>query len=175
MTARHRLRLVGYKVFYAMPPAVRRRLVRLAVQKYIVGSVVLLHDSEAGRPGRLLLLRQPSYVGWSLPAGLLKRGETPADGAVRELREETGVVLTPDQVTPAVPSAVVHQKGAWVDMVFTASVPASTTELVVDGAEVIAAEWHSLANLPPLTVATARLLAYFNIGPYADYPEVRGL
>jgi hypothetical protein len=28
-------------------------------------------------------------------------------------------------------------------------------------------------NLPPVTGATARLLAYYGIGPYAGYPEVR--
>ncbi len=42
-----------------------------------------------------------------------------------------------------------------------------------DGAEVIEAAWHPLDNLPPLTIATARLLSYYGIGPYADYPEVR--
>jgi len=33
--------------------------------------------------------------------------------------------------------------------------------------------WHRLDNLPPLTIATARLLSHYGIGPYADYPEVR--
>lgn len=169
---RHRVRALAYRVFYAMPPALRRQAVRLAVQKYIVGSVVLLYDAEAPEPGRLLLLRQPSYVGWSLPAGLLQRGESPAHGAVRELAEETGVALTVEQATPAVPNAVVHHKGAWVDMVYTASVAASTTELRVDGAEVLTAEWHPVNNLPPLTVSTARLLARYGIGPYVGYPEV---
>jgi hypothetical protein len=45
--------------------------------------------------------------------------------------------------------------------------------LQADGAEVIEAAWHRLDNLPPLTIATARLLSYYGIGPYADYPEVR--
>ena len=50
------------------------------------------------------------------------------------------------------PNAVVHAKG-WVDMVFEAEVPASTTELTVDGAEVLEAAWHPLDDLPPLTGA----------------------
>jgi hypothetical protein len=58
-------------------------------------------------------------------------------------------------------------------MVFEASVPASTTTLRVDGAEVLEAGWHALDNLPPLTAATAHLLGYYDIGPYADYPETR--
>jgi hypothetical protein len=77
------------------------------------------------------------------------------------------VVLDPSALTPAVPNAIVHAKG-WVDMVFTASVPASTTTLTVDGAEVYEAAWHPLDDLPRLTKATARLLALYGIGPGAD-------
>jgi ADP-ribose pyrophosphatase YjhB (NUDIX family) len=136
-----------------------------------VGSVALVRDADAPAPGRLLLLRQPPGVGWSLPAGLLRRGESAVDGAVRELAEESGVVLRTDQLTPASPSAVVHTRGRWVDAVFEAAVPAATTTLAVDGAEVWEAAWHRLDALPPLTLPTARLLARYGIGPLADYPE----
>jgi len=168
-----RLRRFGYGVFYTLPGALRRRLVRLIVAKYIVGAVALVRDSEASGSGRLLLLRQPPGVGWSLPAGLLERGERPIDGAARELAEESGIVLRPDELSPAVPNAVIHTRGRWVDVVFDAAVPASTTRFTVDGAEVLEASWHRLDNLPPLTPPTARLLSHYGIGPYADYPEVR--
>jgi len=164
ITRRSPIRTLVYGLFYRLPPPVRRRLVRMVVPKYIVGAVTLVRDSEAAAPGRLLLLRQPPGKGWCLPAGLLQRGETPIVGAVRELREETGVQLTPDQLRPAVPNAVVHTKG-WVDVVFETTVPASTTELVVDGAEVYEAAWHPLDDLPQLTGPTARLLAHYDIGP----------
>ncbi len=168
-----RLRKLGYALFYSLPTAARRQLVRLVMVKYIVGAVALVTDSEAATPGRMLLLRQPPGMGWSLPAGLLRRGEAPIVGCARELAEETGLVLTPDDLTPASPTAVVHSRGRWVDVVFEASVPASTTPLRVDGAEVLEAAWHQLDNLPPLTPPTARLLSYYGIGPYVDYPEVR--
>ncbi|MEE6260536.1 NUDIX hydrolase [Plantactinospora sonchi] len=167
MTRRSPTRAIGYKVFYRLPIGVRRRLVRLAVPKYIVGAVTLVRDAEAADPGRLLLLRQPPGKGWSLPAGLLQRREAPIVGAARELHEESGIELAPEQLQPAVPNAVVHAKG-WVDMVFEARVPASTTQLVVDGAEVYEAAWHRLDDLPRLTVATARLLAHYGIGPLVD-------
>ncbi|MEU9510534.1 NUDIX domain-containing protein [Micromonospora sp. NPDC048170] len=159
-------RAVAYQVFYRLPLPVRRRLVRLAVPKYIVGAVTLVRDSEAEGAGRLLLLRQPPGRGWGLPAGLLQKGEAPVVGAARELHEESGIRLSPRQLHPAVPNAVVHAKG-WVDVVFTAEVPASTTELKVDGAEVFEAAWHPLDDLPKLTWPTARLLAYYDIGPLA--------
>jgi ADP-ribose pyrophosphatase YjhB (NUDIX family) len=168
-----RLRWLGYRTFYLLPPRLRRRLVRLVMAHYTVGAVALVRDADLPHPGRLLLLRQPPGVGWSLPAGLLRRGERPIDGCVRELAEETGVHLTAADLSPAVPNAVVHTQGMWVDTVFEASVPASTVTLQADGAEVIEAAWHRLDNLPPLTIAAARLLSYYGIGPYADYPEVR--
>jgi 8-oxo-dGTP pyrophosphatase MutT (NUDIX family) len=164
------LRAVLYAAFYRLPHSTRRRLVRLAVPKYIVGAVTLVRDTEAGDPGRLLLLRQPPGKGWGLPAGLLQRGEEPLVGAVRELAEETGIQLAPHELRAAVPNAVVHTKG-WVDVVFEVAVPASTTTLVVDGAEVYEAAWHPLDDLPRLTTPTARLLARYGIGPLAaDVP-----
>lgn len=163
---RSAVRAFAYGVFYRLPQPVRRRLVRMAVPKYIVGAVTLVHDSEAPEPGRLLLLRQPPGTGWSLPAGLLERGEDPIVGAARELHEESGIRLAPHELAPAVPNAIVHAKG-WVDVVFTARVPASTSEFVVDGAEVYEAAWHRLDELPRLTRATAKLLAYYGIGPLA--------
>jgi len=41
----------------------------------------------------------------------------------------------------------------------------------VDGAEVLEAAWYRLDALPPLTTPTARLLAYYGIGPYAGQAE----
>jgi ADP-ribose pyrophosphatase YjhB (NUDIX family) len=168
--ATSRLRRLGYRLVYVIPPKLRRRLIRLVMARYVVGAVALVRDSEQPR---LLLLRQPPGVGWTLPAGLLKKGERPIDGCARELAEETGLRLDAADLTPAVPSAVVHTNGQWVDTVFEASVPASQVTLAPDGAEVLEAAWHRLDNLPPLTVATARLLSYYGIGPYVDYPEVR--
>lgn len=160
-------RAFAYQVFYRLPVPLRRRLVRLAVPKYIVGAVTLVWDTEAEGASRLLLLRQPPGHSWTLPAGLLQRGEAPVVGAARELFEESGIRLSPERLRPAVPNAVVHAKG-WVDVVFETEVPASSTELVVDGAEVFEAAWHPLDDLPRLSRATAGLLGRYGIGPQAD-------
>jgi 8-oxo-dGTP diphosphatase len=156
----------AYQVFYRMPGWMRRRLVRLVMAKYLVGAVTLIHDSDAPGPGRLLLLRQPPGRCWGLPAGLLKRRERPEVGAARELYEEAGVALDPSDLVPAVPNAIVHTRG-WVDTVFTAHVPAGTTDLAVDGAEVLEARWFPVDDLPPLTRETAHLLGIYGIGPRA--------
>src|SRR2546430_2350075 len=157
-------RFLLYGSFYRLPVRVRRRLVRLGSAKYIIGSVVLVHDAED--EGRLVLLRQPPGRRWSLPAGLLKRGEQPRVGAARELHEETGIRVDPDELVPALPSAVVHIDGRWVDVVFEARVPTSVG-LTIDGAEVLEAAWHRLDALPPLTRATAGLPGRYGIRPDA--------
>lgn len=42
--------------------------------------------------GRILLMRRADNGQWSLPAGMIDPGEQPADAALREIFEETGVV-----------------------------------------------------------------------------------
>ncbi|MEV6970708.1 NUDIX hydrolase [Hamadaea sp. NPDC051192] len=165
---RTRLTALGYGIFYRLPHKFRLRLVRLATPKYTIGAVILILDVGSDPDGpvqRILLLRQPPGRGWTLPAGLLDRGETPLQGAVREAAEETGIEFRPEQLVPATPNAVVHTNGRWVDTVFTARVDADQVKLSVDGAEVWEAAWHPLDELPKLTVATGRLLSHYGIGP----------
>jgi ADP-ribose pyrophosphatase YjhB (NUDIX family) len=164
-----RVRGYAYQMFYRMPGSVRRRLVRLIVPKYLVGAVCVIQDSEARAPGRLLLLRQPPGRRWGLPAGLLKKHEPPVIGAARELFEESGVRMDPEDLTPAVPNAIVHTKG-WVDTVFFGRVPAASTRLTVDGGEVLEAKWFPLDALPPLSPNTATLLSVYGLGPGAQDP-----
>lgn len=56
------------------------------------GSIAVIATPE---PGRVVLVRQYRHpVGrplWEIPAGTCEPGETPLDGARRELREETGL------------------------------------------------------------------------------------
>jgi ADP-ribose pyrophosphatase YjhB (NUDIX family) len=42
--------------------------------------------------GRIVLVRHSYMAGWHFPGGGLKRGETPEQGIVRELREEIGLI-----------------------------------------------------------------------------------
>ncbi|MQA28147.1 MAG: NUDIX domain-containing protein [Micromonosporaceae bacterium] len=164
-----RIRRYGYQVFYRLPRGVRRRVVRLVSPTYTVGSVVLVRDSD----GRILLVRQPPGHGWSLPAGMANRGEEPAACAARELAEETGLLVSVADLSPAVPNAVLHSKGRWVDFVFEATVDSDEHTVEVDGAEILEARWCSVQALPPLTVPAARLLAEYGIGPYVGYLDDR--
>ena len=166
MNLARQLRASAYRTFYRLPSSTRRRIVRLVAPRYLVGAVTIVRDSESGR---LLLLRQPPNRGWNLPAGLLKHHERPAVGAARELFEESGVRVDPDDLSPGVPNAIVHTIGV-VDTVWFAEVPASTTTLRVDGGEVLEAAWFPVDELPKLTVNTAALLGRYGMGPHATSP-----
>ena len=53
------------------------------------GGVIV--DMSRGKP-RYLLIHRPRYDDWSLPKGKLDRGEKHRDAALREVKEETGLV-----------------------------------------------------------------------------------
>ncbi|MEY8661664.1 NUDIX hydrolase [Ligilactobacillus faecis] len=55
----------------------------------LAGACVILED-EAGR----ILLQQRTSGKWGLPGGLLELGETLAETAIREVKEETGLIVT---------------------------------------------------------------------------------
>ena len=117
--------------------------------------------------GRLALVHQPPQVGWSLPGGLLNRREHPRDGAVREVREEIGVMLEPEALTPLAPNAQVNPWVQQVDMLFTATVDAATTPFTVDQVEIAEARWFPVEDLPRLTGPTLRLLGRCGLSPDA--------
>lgn len=50
----------------------------------------IVFRQEPGQPARFLLIRD-SYRNWGFPKGHLEEGETPAQAAVRETSEETGL------------------------------------------------------------------------------------
>jgi 8-oxo-dGTP pyrophosphatase MutT (NUDIX family) len=155
------VRRVAYGIFRALPASVRRRLVRSLTPNYTLGAVVLVRDPA----GALLLLRQPSATGWSLPGGLLERHETPSQAAARELAEETGIRIDSGVLRPAQPNARVSTASQQVDMVFLLDLRDGDPALNLDPVEVAEAAWFTTSSLPGLTPPTARLLAAYGLGP----------
>ncbi|RAO45439.1 hypothetical protein GAR06_03630 [Micromonospora saelicesensis] len=70
-------------------PILERRAVRVVVTDG-TGRVLLFHTRDPDHP------RLGTW--WELPGGGMDPGETYRDTAVRELREETGIVISADQV-----------------------------------------------------------------------------
>lgn len=110
-----------------------------------IGWVVLGHVFDDA--GRILLIQQPWADGWLAPGGVPTPDESLADAVTREVREETGV-----EVTPVRPHAVdlftfenelTGETDGWHTVVFEAT--ADTTEIArdpaVDDEEIPAAGW----------------------------------
>lgn len=129
----HRAYTVLLTVFRWLPAVVRRALVRAGTPGFTVGAVcAIVHD------GSYLVLRQPHRPGWSLPGGLLNRGESAAEGVEREVQEETGL-----RVAVGLPLSVqVNGRVRRVDVIYRIRV--DDRPAVTAGGEATEARW-----LPP--------------------------
>jgi 8-oxo-dGTP diphosphatase len=126
---------LGYKVAYRM-----MRLYWGVRRPATHGALVTLWNQ-----GQLLLI-QNSYVSYrSLPGGYVGRFETGAEAAVRELREEIGIIAKPDSL-----EKVYDEVKDWEgkrDHVEVFKLELDTRpDIVIDRREVIAAGWYSPAR-----------------------------
>ncbi|MGI8914149.1 MAG: NUDIX hydrolase [Chloroflexota bacterium] len=64
-----------------------------AVPRFRIGVFAVVHDA-----GRVLLARRRDSGWWNLPGGGLERGETVDEGTVREVLEETELVVTVERL-----------------------------------------------------------------------------
>ena len=106
--------------------------------------------------GAVLLVRLSYRNSWGVPGGLLKRGETPADAARREVLEEVGigVELVGD------PAVVVDEEAQRVDIVFRGR-PAYGQDPEAARAsspEILEAGWFPADDLPDLQFETSGAL-----------------
>jgi 8-oxo-dGTP diphosphatase len=141
------------RVFRRLPRPVRRVIIRSFTPSYTVGAVLVLQRSDR----TVLLVAQRHSPGWALPGGLLRRGETPADGVVREVEEEVGIVLDPANLP--LPTAVLAPRVRRVDVVYMLG---DGDQLMArrgtDRDEVVGVGWYHLDALPEVSDATIDIL-----------------
>ena len=108
--------------------------------------------------GRVLLVRranEPFRGLWTLPAGFVNGGEDPAEAALRECVEETGLSARIIRVLDVI-SGQEHERGADFVIVYQAEIIGGEL-IAADDAD--AAEWFSRNGLPPLAFkATQKIL-----------------
>lgn len=97
------------KLLSFLPKPWTRRLIHgrgLLANPYTLGVRVIVEDAEQ----RFLLVRHNYLSGWYLPGGGVDRGETLLQAAVRELREEAGIMADRD---PSLLSVYLNDAGTF--------------------------------------------------------------
>lgn len=97
------------------------------------GEELLLMKREAGAFGG---------GGWFLPGGHVERGERPAEAAVREVREETGLALDGDALALAEVMSYPHDGAMAHSLVYNAICPPGATVAIND--EHVVARWYTV-------------------------------
>ena len=123
----------------------RRLAIRLITPNYTVGAVAVCQDHD----GRVLLVRSRQHAGWGLPGGLVQRGEEPVDGLSRELAEELAVDVSAATLATVRSHTIIDSNAQQVTVVFAVTLE---DEPVVDGSEVMAAQWFAEPDLPTTLV-----------------------
>jgi ADP-ribose pyrophosphatase YjhB (NUDIX family) len=138
--------------FAHLPRGVRQWLVRLVVPSFSVGGLGVVERGD----GRLLLVRHAYRPRWGLPGGFLQRGETPVEGARREILEEVGLEVD----LLGEPSVVVAPRWRRVDVVFRArpSSEALADDVRPASVEIQEVGWFRRDALPELQEEAAEAM-----------------
>ncbi|MBW6435867.1 NUDIX domain-containing protein [Actinoplanes hulinensis] len=110
---------------------------------------------------RVLLVRRSDNGEWALATGCLEPGEQPADGARREVYEETGVVVEVERLlsVEALDLSVAPNGDQvhWLALGFRCRVVSG--EARVNDDESVEVGWFTPDSMPPLPAHQARCLA----------------
>lgn len=109
---------------------------------------------------RVLLHRRSDTGTWALPGGIIDPAEEPADAAVREVFEETGVISLPDRLVAVTVSAPISYPNGdqvqYLELTFRCRVAGGTAR--VNDHESLEVSWYPLDALPSLSERTLSLL-----------------
>ncbi len=151
-------------------PALRGNMLRVPTPQFIldlrarVGHEPLWLTTAIGvvldGDGRVLLGRRSDNGRWALPGGIVDPGEQPADAAVREVYEETGVVALPEALTSVTISVPITypngDKVRYLELTFRCRPVGG--EARVNDTESVEVGWYGVDALPDLSDSARGLL-----------------
>jgi 8-oxo-dGTP pyrophosphatase MutT (NUDIX family) len=110
--------------------------------------------------GQVLLGRRADNGRWLPPGGIIDPAEQPADAAVREVFEETGVLAVPERlvaVTVGPPATLPNgDRVQYLDLLFRCRAIGGAAR--VNDSESVEVGWFPLSALPPLSERALSLL-----------------
>jgi 8-oxo-dGTP diphosphatase len=150
---------LALRAFRRMPTWARVFVVRRIAPAHTVGALCFVEHE-----GRVLVLRQRHRRGWTLPGGLVNRGETAVQAVEREVGEETGLRVEVGQPF----ATVIEPRIRRVDVLFRVTLD-ERPDVTVAG-EALTAEWLTADDLgeidDPTTDAFAERARYLAGGSH---------
>lgn len=145
-----------FRTFGVLPKPFRRWLIRTIRPSWTAGSVAIIERED----GRWLFVRPVYRKGWTLPGGLVDKGEHPETTVVREMGEELGVdveVIDGGWV-------VIDPEHSRVETVYRVALAAEVDpdEIEITTVELSGLGWFHPADPPPLEDETSEVLALVN-------------
>lgn len=98
-----------------------------SLEKRMSSSAVAICDEQ----DRILIVKANYKNYWSFPGGIIDAGETPRQGAVREVSEEVGIALSPNQLDFCFVVDRVSTVAQTYQFVFQAKVDSSVLEHII--------------------------------------------
>ena len=130
---------------------------------WMMGITAYVRDAE----GRVLLGQRSDTGKWALVCGIVEPGEEPADTAVREIREETGIdAVVTDMVAVKSDNRVITygngDRTMYMDHLFLCEIdPEDNAEPFVGDDESLKVGWFDPDDLPePITPSTVQRIGY---------------
>lgn len=130
-----------------------------APDTFLVATDVVLFGRDGDSISVLLIQRKnpPFQNAWALPGGFLDKPEDLMEGALRELHEETGIILAHALQVGAYGKPDRDPRGRVISIAFTAEIEKkSQLPVAADDAKNVA--WHPLNLLPELAFDHARII-----------------
>ncbi|MET7612613.1 NUDIX domain-containing protein [Streptomyces seoulensis] len=134
------MKRVVARLWHAMRGSVRWRVLWVANAKFMVGVTGVVRDDA----GQVLLLKHrmwPESRPWGLPTGFAKRGEEFPLTVVREVKEETGLDVTPGRLVRLTSGYRLRVEVAY-EALHTGGA------LKIDDFEILEARWFDPDELP---------------------------
>lgn len=97
-----------------------------SLEKRMSSTEVALHTSD----DYVIVVKANYKKHWSLPGGIIDAGETPRQGGVREVMEETGITVQPEQLQFVLVMTWVSDRAHSYQFVFEAQVEKSVLDTI---------------------------------------------